>query len=98
MTLRDIYYDFWDHDTVYLLTMVWPSRLAAPTLVEWSSIIANACLLLGLRRLAVTAATYGYDVSDHDPDDACWDLHQRRVPWAYLWGSFRPADALMISG
>jgi hypothetical protein len=97
MTLRDLYYDFCDHDAVYFTTMVWPARYAAATMVEWSSMLANAALAVGLKRLAAGAAVYGYDIADHDPDDACWELHRQRVPWAYLWGSFRPYTALLIS-
>jgi hypothetical protein len=86
--------DFFDHDAVYYMTMVLPAKVAAPAVVEWAAMLANAARGLGLRRLAVAAAIYGYDIADHDPADATWELHRRRLPWAYMSGSFRPTHAL----
>lgn len=79
---------------IYNLTMVLPAQVAASTMVEWSALVANAARIVGLRRLAVRAAIYGYDIADHDPADACWGLHRRRLRWSYIGGSFRPAHAL----
>lgn len=78
----------------YYLGIVWPATFAAPTMVEWSAIVANVARGLGLRRLALKAAVWGYDIADHDPADACWSLHRQRFVWAYCRGSFRPAHML----
>lgn len=86
MTLEDLIYD-----PIYNLTMVLPAKLAAPTLIEWAAMICNTALGLGLRRLAIRAAAWAYDLADHDPADSCWELHRARFRWAYSAGSFRPA-------
>lgn len=89
MTLEDLI-----DSPIYSLTMVIPARVAAPAVIEWASMIANTARSLGLRRMAVRAAIYGYDIADHDPADATWELHRQRVAWAYIGGSFRPTHAL----
>ena len=89
MTMRD-HLD----DACYMAAIVWPARVAAPAVVEWADFIANAARGLGLRRLAIRAAVYGYDVADHDPADSCWRLHRRLFAWAYVGGSFRPSHAM----
>jgi hypothetical protein len=89
MTLEDLI----DSPT-YNLTMVLPARVAAPAVIEWAAMIANAARGLGLRRLALHSAVYAYDIADHDPADSCWALHRKLFRWAYCGGSFRPAHML----
>jgi len=89
LTIRDHIEDAW-----YTLSMVWPARLAAPAVVELAAMAANVARAAGLRRLAVRAAAFGYDIADHDPADSCWGLHRRLCGWAYVGGSFRPTHAI----
>jgi len=89
MTLEDLI----DSPT-YNLTMVLPARVAAPAVIEWAAMVANAARGVGLRRLAIRAAVYGYDIADHDPADSTWGLHRRLFGWAYTGGSFRPSHMI----
>jgi|694.fasta_scaffold83744_7 hypothetical protein len=92
-TLTDRISDAW-----YMGTMVYPARLAAPAVIEWAAAVANLAMITGFRRLAIRAAIYAYDIADHDPADATWELHRQRMPWAWSSEGFRPSLALMAAG
>lgn len=81
-------------DPIYSLTMTLPARVAAGPIVRVASAVARIAKLVGLRRLAISAACYGYDIADHDPADATWGLHRSQCGWAYINGSFRPSAAI----
>lgn len=94
MTLRDHI-----EDLTYTAGIVWPARLAATSCVEAAGLVCRLAMACGMRRLAIRTAIWAYDIADHDPADATWELHRQRMPWAWAGaGVFRPANALAVAG
>lgn len=86
-------------DARYMAAYVWPARLAAAAVIHWAAFVANMARAAGLRRLALRATTYAYDIADHDPADSTWELHRQLMPWAWsMDGRFRPLWALSVAG
>lgn len=82
-------------DALYLATIVWPARWAPRACIRAAGITANTGLRLGWRQLARSATRWAYDVADHDPADATWELHRDVMPWAWAdQGVFRPERAM----
>lgn len=92
-TLADRVSDAW-----YMMSMVYPAGLSAPAVIRAAAVVANLARAAGLRRLSIRATMYAYDIADHDPADATWELHRRKMPWAWSREGFRPSLALMAAG